>query len=70
MAGGGASGDAPGERRETVTDPTLDDVLRVAGFDVTEAARQRWRRKLALPIPSAALVEARRLLDRARRRAA
>jgi hypothetical protein len=70
VGGGGASGDAPGVRRQAVTDPTLDDVLRVAGFEVTDAARQRWRRKLALPIPPAALVEAQRLLDRARGRAA
>ncbi len=57
-------------RRETVTDPTLDEVLRAAGFDVTEAGRQRWRRQLAMTIPQAALVEAQRLLDRARGHAA
>jgi hypothetical protein len=53
-------------RRETVTDLTLDDVLRAAGFEVTEAGRQRWRRHLALPIPQATLDEAQRWLDRAR----
>jgi len=52
------------------TDPTLDDVLRAAGFEVTEAGRQRWRRQLALPIAQAALDDAQRLLDRARGRAA
>jgi hypothetical protein len=70
VASSGASGDAPGARRETSTDPTLDDVLRAAGFEVTEAGRRRWRSKLAVPIPPAALVEAKRLLDRARGRAA
>lgn len=70
MADGGASGDAGGVRPETVTDPILDEVLRAAGFDVTDAGRQRWRRQLALPIPPAALDEAQRLLDRARGRAA
>jgi hypothetical protein len=70
VAEGGASGDAAGARRETVTDPTLDDVLRTAGFEVTEAGRQRWRHQLAFPIPQAALDEAQRLLDRARGRAA
>jgi hypothetical protein len=48
----------------------LDEILRAAGFEVTEAARQRWRRRLAPPIPQAALVEAQRLLDQARGRAA
>jgi|GEM_PF-2582002 len=48
------------------TDSTLDDVLRAAGFEVTEAGRQRWRRQIALPIPPAALDEARRWLDRVR----
>ena len=53
-----------------VTDPALDDVLRAAGFDVTEAGRRRWRAELARPIPQAALDDAKRLLDRARGRAA
>lgn len=48
----------------------LDDVLRAAGFEITEAGRRRWRTQLALPIPATALVEAQRLLDRARGRAA
>jgi len=56
--------------RETVTDPTLDEVLRAAGFAVTDAGRQRWRRQLATGISPAALAEARRMLDRARGRAA
>ncbi len=70
MADGGASSDAAGARRKPVTDPTMDDVLRAAGFDVTEAGRQRWRSQLALPIPQVALDEAQQLLDRARRHAA
>jgi hypothetical protein len=70
VAGEGGSADAAGVRRTTATDPTLDDVLRAAGFDVTEAGRQRWRRQLARAIPPAALAEAQRLLDRARGRAA
>ena len=53
-----------------VTDPGLDEVLRAAGFEITEAGRQRWRRQLALPIPQLALDEAQRLLDRVRGRAA
>jgi hypothetical protein len=48
----------------------MDDVLRAAGFEVTEAGRQRWRRYLMLPIPQVALDEAQRLLDRSRGRAA
>jgi hypothetical protein len=67
---GGAAEDPASARRVTVTDPTLDDVLRAAGFDVTEAGRQRWRRQLTLPIPQTTLDEAERLLDRARGRAA
>jgi hypothetical protein len=70
VADGGASGDAAGARRETVTDPTMDDVLRAAGFEITEAGRQRWRRQLALPIPQTALDEAQRLLEQTRGRAA
>jgi hypothetical protein len=70
VADRGASEGAAGARGETVTDPTLDDVLRAAGFDVTEAGRQRWRHQLALPIPQATLDEAQRRLDRARGRAA
>ena len=70
MAESGASGDAAGPRRRTPTDPALDDVLRDAGFDVTEAGRQRWRVQLSQPIPPAAVAEAQRMLDRARGRAA
>jgi hypothetical protein len=55
---------------ETVTDPGLDEVLRAAGFDVTEAGRQRWRAELSRPIPEAVLDDAKRLLDRAWGRAA
>jgi hypothetical protein len=70
VADSGASGDSARGRRYVATDPALDDVLRAAGFEVTEAGRQRWRRLLAQPIPQAAVDEARRLLDRARGRAA
>jgi len=66
----GGSEEAARMRPAAATDPALDDVLRAAGFAVTEAGRQRWRRQLAQPIPQAALDEARRLLDRARGRAA
>jgi hypothetical protein len=67
---GGTSEEAAGVRRVTATDPALEDVLRVAGFEVTEAGRRRWRAQLAAPIPAAALAEARRLRDRARGHAA
>jgi hypothetical protein len=59
-----------GAAGESATDPTLDDVLRAAGFDVTDEGRRRWRAELARPIPPAALDDARRLLDRIRGRAA
>jgi hypothetical protein len=55
---------------ETVTDPALAEVLRAAGFEVTEAGRQRWRAELSRPIPQAVLDDAKRLLDRAWGRAA
>ena len=67
MADGGARSGAAGEG---VTDPALDDVLRAAGFEVTEAGRRRWRAELSQPIPQATLDDAQRLLDRARGRAA
>jgi hypothetical protein len=67
VADGGAPGGAAGGR---VTDPALDGVLRGAGFEVTEAGRQRWRAQLSRPIPQAALDDAKQLLDRARGRAA
>jgi hypothetical protein len=67
---GGASEEAAGVRRETATDPTLDDVLMAAGFEVTEAGRRRWRVQLAGPVPAAALAEARQMRDRARGHAA
>jgi hypothetical protein len=70
VADGGGSRDAAGARRESVTDPALEEVLRAAGFEVTEAGRQRWRIQLARPVPDAALDDAKRLLDRARGRAA
>ncbi|GAA1840655.1 hypothetical protein [Asanoa iriomotensis] len=55
---------------EGMTDPTLDDVLRAAGFEVTEAGRRRWRAELSRPIPAAALQDAENLLARVRGRAA
>ena len=67
MADGGARSGAAGE---TVTDPALDDVLRAAGFEVTETGRRRWQVELSRPIPQAALDDAKRLLDRRRGRAA
>ena len=67
MADAGANCGAEGE---TVTDPALDDVLRAAGFEITEAGRQRWRVELSRPIPQAALDDAKRLLKRSRGRAA
>jgi hypothetical protein len=70
VAEGGASGDAGALRPETVTDPALDDVLRAAGFEVTESGRQRWRQLLARPIPQATLDEAQRRRNQARGRAA
>ena len=60
----------PGAHSETVTDPALDEVLRAAGFDITEAGRQRWRTELSRPIPQAVLDDAKRLLDRPWGRAA
>jgi hypothetical protein len=67
VADGGTHGDAAGE---TVTDPALDEVLRAAGFEVTDAGRRRWRAELSQAIPQTALDDAQRLLDRARGRAA
>jgi hypothetical protein len=67
---GGASEEAAGVGPATATDPALDDVLRAAGFEVTEAGRRRWRVQLAAPVPAVALAEARRLRDRARGHAA
>jgi hypothetical protein len=62
--------DGRGHNGETVTDPGLDEVLRAAGFDVTEAGRQRWRAELSRPIPEAVLADGKRLLARAWGRAA
>ena len=67
MADGGAHDGAAGE---TVTDPALDEVLSAAGFVITAAGRRRWRAELSTPIPQAALDDAKRLLARARGRAA
>jgi hypothetical protein len=67
VADGGAQHDAAGE---TVTDPALDDVLRAAGFEITDEGRRRWRAELSQPIPQGALDDAKRLLARARGRAA
>jgi hypothetical protein len=49
---------------------SLDDVLRDAGFHVTDEGRAHWRRRLATPIPADALAEGQRLLDQADGRAA
>lgn len=40
----------------------LDEVLRRAGIQVTEAGKARWRERLAEPIPEEALAEGRRML--------
>ncbi|MFF0368768.1 hypothetical protein [Micromonospora sp. NPDC005087] len=40
----------------------LDEVLRRAGIEVTEAGKARWRERLAAPIPADALAEGRRML--------
>jgi hypothetical protein len=42
-----------------------DEVLRAAGFDITEAGKRRWRDQLREPIPADALTQARRLLGHA-----
>lgn len=39
-----------------------DQVLRAAGFDITEDGKRRWRERLSRPIPQDALTEARRML--------
>ncbi|MET7376027.1 hypothetical protein [Micromonospora arida] len=43
----------------------LDEVLRRAGIEATEAGRTRWRERLATPIPADALAEGRRMLGHA-----
>jgi hypothetical protein len=54
----------------TATDPTVDEVLRDAGFQVTAAGKAHWRQRLATPIPAEALAEGKRMLDEARGHAA
>jgi hypothetical protein len=66
----GVSDDAGRPPPKNATDPTLDEVLRAAGFEITEAGRERWRRQLATPISQEALDEAQRMLDWVRGRAA
>jgi hypothetical protein len=70
MAGSSTPDDRAQVAAEAVTDPALDEVLRDAGFEVTDAGRERWRERLATPIPTEALEEGQRMLDRARGRAA
>lgn len=41
----------------------LDEVLRRAGIEVTDAGKTRWRDRLAAPISDEALAEGRRMLD-------
>jgi hypothetical protein len=43
----------------------IEEVLRRAGIEVTEAGKARWRDRLATPIPADALAEGKRLLDEA-----
>ena len=38
-------------------DAEVEAMLRDAGHTVTEAGRVRWRQRLAMPIPAAALAE-------------
>ena len=66
----GASESAGPMPSETVTHAALDGLLRDAGFEITDAGRERWRRLLATPIPQEALDEAQRMLDQARGHAA
>lgn len=41
----------------------LDEILRRAGIEVTQTGKNRWRERLAQPIPADALAEGRRMLD-------
>ncbi|MEV0944910.1 MULTISPECIES: hypothetical protein [Micromonospora] len=43
----------------------VDEVLRRAGIEVTEAGKARWRDRLSTPIPDDALAEGQRMLDEA-----
>ncbi|MEV4842973.1 hypothetical protein AB0K20_07115 [Micromonospora matsumotoense] len=43
----------------------VDEVLRRAGIEVTDAGKARWRDRLAAPIPDDALAEGQRMLDEA-----
>ncbi|WP_091461172.1 hypothetical protein [Micromonospora inyonensis] len=43
----------------------LEEALRRAGIEVTEAGKARWRERLTAPIPDAALAEGQRMLDEA-----
>lgn len=43
----------------------LDEVLRRAGIEVTDAGKTRWRDRLAAPISDEALAEGQRMLDEA-----
>lgn len=39
-----------------------DEVLRLAGFDITESGKRRWRERLRTPMPATALAEGRGML--------
>jgi hypothetical protein len=43
----------------------VEEVLRRAGIEVTEAGKARWRDRLATPIPADALAEGQRMLGEA-----
>jgi hypothetical protein len=43
----------------------VDEVLRRAGIEVTDAGKARWRDRLSTPIPDDALAEGQRMLDEA-----
>jgi hypothetical protein len=65
-----AADDRNTEMTVETSDDTVNEVLRDAGFQVTEAGRRRWRERLAMPIPAEALQEGQRMREQARRRAA
>jgi hypothetical protein len=71
MAGSGTADNHTDQHdRTTVTDPGVDEMLREAGFTITVAGKERWRRRLAKPMSAEALAEGRRLRQRARGHAA
>lgn len=41
-----------------------EEILRLAGFDITDAGKKRWRGRLSQSIPAHALAEGREMLGR------